>query len=170
MSFTDISSASRGATRPTWELLYAHYVQIKGLEAPWTKAYLNNTLQYFGGYEKGIGYGEGSGHYDGVGWGTLLYRLEAPDLDVLKKGATATSPMFASSSLVPSTSAVIPSPAVTAISRTTPSTSPTVNSSTGSIVSTTTGTITEAEITKSTVGHGHGHGPHTRHSGGYCKA
>ncbi|GAB1214140.1 hypothetical protein ATERTT37_003300 [Aspergillus terreus] len=86
VSYTDISAASRGATRPTWELLYAHYVHIKGLEAPWTKAYLNYTLEGFGGYEKGIGYGEGSGHYDGVGWGTLLYRLEQSDLEDLTQG------------------------------------------------------------------------------------
>ncbi|KAH7013940.1 chondroitin AC/alginate lyase [Ilyonectria destructans] len=81
VSYTEISSASRGAIRPTWELLYAHYVQIKGLDAPWTTAYLNNTLEYFGGYEGGAGsWGEGSGHYDGLGWGSLLYHLSEADL------------------------------------------------------------------------------------------
>jgi hypothetical protein len=45
-----------------------------------------------------------------------------------------------------------------------------VNSSTDSIVSTTTGTIAEAKTTKSPLGHSHGHGPHTMHSGGHCKA
>ena len=39
--------------------------------------YLNSTLQVFGGYEPGAGsWGEGSGHYDASGWGSLLYRLE----------------------------------------------------------------------------------------------
>ena len=81
VSYTDISSASRGAIRPTWELLYNHYVKVKGLEAPWTTAYLNNSLEYFGGYEGGAGsWGEGSGHYDGLGWGSLLYHLDDSDL------------------------------------------------------------------------------------------
>ncbi|KAL5365841.1 chondroitin AC/alginate lyase [Aspergillus floccosus] len=164
VSYTDISAASRGATCPTWELLYAHYVHMKGLEAPWTKAYLNNTLEYFGGYEKGIGYGEGSGHYDGVGWGTLLYRLEQSDLEDLKQGVTMTS------STVPSTSAVIPSPSVTAVSTKTPSTSPTVGRSTDSLVSMATGTITEAESIKPILGHGHDYGHHPSHAGGHCIA
>ncbi|KAJ4323288.1 hypothetical protein N0V84_004418 [Fusarium piperis] len=50
VSFTTISEMSRGAVRPTWELLYSHYVQIKGVEAPWTTAYLNKSLEFFRGY------------------------------------------------------------------------------------------------------------------------
>lgn len=93
MSYTEISSASRGAIRPTWELLYAHNVQIKGVEAPWTTAYLNYTLEWFGGFEGGAGsWGEGSGHYDGLGWRSLLYHLDESDLT-----STTTS-----SSIIPS--------------------------------------------------------------------
>jgi len=65
-------------------------VQVKGLEAPWTTAYLNKTLEYFGGFEGGAGsWGEGSGHYDGLGWGSLLYHLDASDVRALKSSAVA---------------------------------------------------------------------------------
>ncbi|KAN0067650.1 Chondroitin AC/alginate lyase [Elaphomyces granulatus] len=71
--FSEISSASRGNSRPTWELLNNHYVVIKGLDAPWTTKYLNYSLH--GSYEGGIGSGGGeSGFFDGLGWGSLLYR------------------------------------------------------------------------------------------------
>jgi hypothetical protein len=79
VTYTQISSASRGAVRPTWELLYNHYAVQKRLDAPWTEAYLNKSLDFFGGYEGGAGsWGEGSGHYDGLGWGSLLYRADSP--------------------------------------------------------------------------------------------
>ncbi|KAJ4286675.1 hypothetical protein N0V90_012927 [Kalmusia sp. IMI 367209] len=81
VSYTTVSPASRGAYRPTWELLYAHYVQIKGLDAPWTELYKNFTVETMGGFEGGAGsWGEGSGHYDGLGWGSLLHRLDAADV------------------------------------------------------------------------------------------
>lgn len=81
-----MSNASRGATRPTWELLYSHYVQIKGLDAPWTTKYLNYTLTGYGGFEPGAGtYGEGSGHYDGLGWGSLLYHMDDADVEAAVK-------------------------------------------------------------------------------------
>ncbi|KAH6886994.1 chondroitin AC/alginate lyase [Thelonectria olida] len=93
VSYTEISSASRGAIRPTWELLYAHYVQIKGQDAPWTTAYLNNTLEYYGGFEGGAGsWGEGSGHYDGLGWGSLLYHLEESDLSSTTSSTSSVLP------------------------------------------------------------------------------
>ncbi|KPM40403.1 hypothetical protein AK830_g6148 [Neonectria ditissima] len=92
VSYTVISEASRGAIRPAWELLYAHYVQVKGLDAPWTTAYLNNTLEYFGGFEGGAGsWGEGSGHYDGFGWGSLLHHLDESDVDELSSTLAATA-------------------------------------------------------------------------------
>ncbi|KAJ3548067.1 hypothetical protein NM208_g1192 [Fusarium decemcellulare] len=92
VSFDVISPASRGAIRPAWELLYAHYVQIKGLDAPWTTAYLNNTLDFFGGFEGGAGsWGEGSGHYDGLGWGSLLHHLDEDDVKAASESALAGS-------------------------------------------------------------------------------
>ncbi|RAL66041.1 hypothetical protein DID88_005702 [Monilinia fructigena] len=81
VSYDKISAASRGAHRPTWELLYAHYAQIKGIDAPWTEQYKNYTVKAMGGFEGGAGsWGEGSGHYDGLGWGSLLYHLDEDDV------------------------------------------------------------------------------------------
>ncbi|KAF5020211.1 hypothetical protein F66182_7776 [Fusarium sp. NRRL 66182] len=92
VSFDTISEASRGAIRPAWELLHAHYVRIKGLDAPWTTSYLNATLNHFGGYEGGAGsWGEGSGHYDGLGWGSLLHRLDESDVEPEKASASRSS-------------------------------------------------------------------------------
>ncbi|KKY14599.1 putative gpi anchored protein [Phaeomoniella chlamydospora] len=61
--YTEISNSSRGAYRPTWELLYNHYAVIKAsenLNTTWTKGYRNYTVTSFGGYEGGAGsWGEG---------------------------------------------------------------------------------------------------------------
>lgn len=90
--YSEVSEASRGATRPTWELLYSHYVQIKGMDAPWTTKYLNYTLDGYGGFEPGAGtYGEGSGHYDGLGWGSLLYHMDDSDVEAIVKQADGVS-------------------------------------------------------------------------------
>lgn len=92
VSYSEISSASRGAYRPTWELLYAHYAQIKGVDAPWTEQYKNYTVRSMGGFEGGTGsWGEGSGHYDGLGWGSLLHHLDADDVSDLSSTSTSTS-------------------------------------------------------------------------------
>ena len=95
VSYSTISSASRGAFRPTWELLYAHYAQIKGADAPWTEQYKNYTVKSMGGFEGGTGsWGEGAGHYDGLGWGSLLYHLDTDDVAALSKasGSASTTP------------------------------------------------------------------------------
>lgn len=105
VNYDIISEASRGAIRPAWELLYAHYVQIKRLDAPWTAAYLNNSLEYFGGFEGGAGsWGEGSGHYDGLGWGSLLHHLgDDVVVPTTTRASVAASSTSTSSSTVPST-------------------------------------------------------------------
>jgi len=78
--YSVVSPAARGAVRPTWELLYSHYAVVKRLEAPWTKLYRNHTLEYFKGSEGGAGsWGEASGQFDGLGWGSLLHRLDEND-------------------------------------------------------------------------------------------
>ncbi|RAO73464.1 uncharacterized protein BHQ10_009476 [Talaromyces amestolkiae] len=97
VSFHQISNASRGACRPAWELLYNHYVVIKNQKAPWTTKFWNKSLEQFGGHEPGAGaWGEGSGHYDSLGWGSLLYRLEESDV------AQAANIAISTSSLIPS--------------------------------------------------------------------
>lgn len=97
--YSEISNSSRGSTRPTWELLYNHYVQIKGLDAPWTTEYLNYTVTGYGGFEPGAGtYGEGSGHYDGLGWGSLLYHMDDSDVAAYRSGSNSTSSTTTSNS------------------------------------------------------------------------
>ncbi|KAJ6100249.1 hypothetical protein N7467_001784 [Penicillium canescens] len=102
VSYTEISSASRGAIRPTWELLYNHYVIRKGMDAPWSTLFLNNSLDHYGGAEGGAGsWGEGSGHYDGLGWGSLLYHMDEADVAglVSSRSALPTANPMSSASL-----------------------------------------------------------------------
>lgn len=72
-----ISASSREDVRPGFELLYAHYNDLKGLNASWTgryRDYVNNNIsaRVEGG---GGNYGTASGGFDGLGFGTLLFRL-----------------------------------------------------------------------------------------------
>lgn len=77
-TMTEISSASRGNVRAGFELLYAHYNDLRGLDASWTKAYVDYANNGTGGVEGGGGnYGSNSGGYDYLGFGTLMYRLTA---------------------------------------------------------------------------------------------
>jgi hypothetical protein len=65
---------------------------VKGVDAPWTKKYLNYSLTEFGGFEPGVGaWGEGSGYYDGLGWGSLLYHQDASDIADAKSAASSTA-------------------------------------------------------------------------------
>ncbi|TGO39365.1 hypothetical protein BHYA_0055g00170 [Botrytis hyacinthi] len=92
VSFTKVSPKFRGSYRPTWELLYAHYGQIKRADAPWTKKYMNYTVTTMGGFEGGTGsWGEGPGHYDGLGWGSLLYHLDPEDITTASINSLAAS-------------------------------------------------------------------------------
>lgn len=54
--------------RPGFELIYAHYAQLQGLNASWTMEYRdkNNARSYMG-----VEWGGG----DDSGLGTLMYRL-----------------------------------------------------------------------------------------------
>ncbi|KAF2497661.1 chondroitin AC/alginate lyase [Lophium mytilinum] len=75
---TVISNSSRGTIRPMGELLYAHYGVLKGLNASWTERYRDFVVNNGSGAEGGGGdYGPNSGGYDQLGFGTLLYRLDA---------------------------------------------------------------------------------------------
>ncbi|KAJ8121982.1 hypothetical protein ONZ43_g1703 [Nemania bipapillata] len=74
-----ISNSSRGINRPGYELLVAHYADIKGLNASWTALYRDQVnANSPSGVEGGGGnYASTSGGYDDLGYGTLLYRLTA---------------------------------------------------------------------------------------------
>jgi hypothetical protein len=64
---TAFSTASQGTIRPCWALVYNHYVNRKGLAAPWSKQFALK-IQPEGG---GGNYGPNSGGYDQLGYGTL---------------------------------------------------------------------------------------------------
>jgi hypothetical protein len=68
-SQTVISASGRGDRRPSWELLYAHYVQLRGLSSPNIAAYAASMRPEGGGGN----YGTTSGGYDQLGFGTLTY-------------------------------------------------------------------------------------------------
>jgi hypothetical protein len=62
-----ISAASRGGNRPGWELVYNHYVNRRGLAAPYCQRYAQRVRPEGGGGD----YGPNSGGYDQLGYGTL---------------------------------------------------------------------------------------------------
>ncbi|WP_207514596.1 alginate lyase family protein [Longitalea luteola] len=66
---TKISEAERGEVRPIYTMIYNHYVKRKGLTAPYTLIGMNRSYPEGGGGD----YGTGSGGYDQLGFGTLLY-------------------------------------------------------------------------------------------------
>ncbi|MCP3727455.1 alginate lyase family protein [Paraburkholderia sp. CNPSo 3272] len=68
----EISSGSRGDTRPIWELLYNHYVVLRKLKAPGVAAYAQRVRPEGGGGD----YGSTSGGFDQLGYGTLTYTLK----------------------------------------------------------------------------------------------
>jgi len=66
-----ISAIGRGAPRPIWEILYNHYVKLKGLPAPYVTRAAESVRP-----EGGDGdYGPNSGGYDELGYGTLTFTL-----------------------------------------------------------------------------------------------
>lgn len=69
---TVISEADRGTERPIWEMLYNHYVVLKGLDAPNVSAFASKLRPEGGGGD----FGPNSGGYDQLGYGTLLYTLD----------------------------------------------------------------------------------------------
>lgn len=136
--------------RPTWELLYSHYVMIKGMDAPWTTSFLNESLKYYKGAEGGAGsWGEGSGHYDGLGWGSLLYHLDESDVAAQRTpAASLAAPSGATTSVVPaqSTNGSIPTTQSSAAKSTsasttsvTPAGSTTISTPQSSVPSTSSG-------------------------------
>jgi len=69
---TTISTNSRGNLRPVWELVYNHYVKLKGLAAPYTTKMAKKVRPEGGGGD----YGPNSGGFDQLGYGTLTATLD----------------------------------------------------------------------------------------------
>lgn len=64
-----ISSHGRGSVRPGWDLVYHHYVNRRGLAAPYTELYAEKARPEGGGFN----HGGNSGGFDGLGFTTLTH-------------------------------------------------------------------------------------------------
>lgn len=80
---TQLSSASQPALRPCWALVYNHYVNRKGLAAPWTGK-MALRVQSEGGPT-----GNASGPFDQLGYGTLTFTRDPVAPAVAPSGLTA---------------------------------------------------------------------------------
>jgi hypothetical protein len=67
-----LSTVGQGGLRPCWALVYNHYVNRKGLAAPYSKRFAQ-VVQPEGG---GGNYGPNSGGFDQLGYGTLTCTLD----------------------------------------------------------------------------------------------
>jgi hypothetical protein len=66
---TTFATGSQGSVRPEWTLIYNHYVNRRGLAAPFVQRFMEQTTPEGGGGD----YGPNSGGYDQLGYGTLAY-------------------------------------------------------------------------------------------------
>jgi hypothetical protein len=64
-----ISAGGRGSLRPIWEMVYNHYVNRRGLSAPYTTLFAQKLRPEGGGGD----YGPNSGGFDQLGYGTLTF-------------------------------------------------------------------------------------------------
>lgn len=69
---TTVAEGSRGSARPGWELLMNHYVNRKGIAAPYSVAFAAKVRPEGGGGN----YGPNSGGFDQLGFGTLTATLD----------------------------------------------------------------------------------------------
>lgn len=69
-----VSPSSRNMLRAGWELIYNHYVNIKGLYSPYIDIMASQVRPEGGGGN----YGSNSGGFDQMGFGTLTATLETP--------------------------------------------------------------------------------------------
>ncbi|RFP09199.1 hypothetical protein D0T25_23995 [Duganella sp. BJB488] len=82
---TVFSTVLQGAVRPMWTMIYNHYVNRKGLDAPYCKKFTDQTAPEGGGGN----YGSSSGGYDQLGYGTLAYTRNAIASGAAPSGLTA---------------------------------------------------------------------------------
>ena len=79
------STASQGDIRPIWALVYNHYVNRKGLAAPWCEKFALSIQPEGGGGD----YGTTSGGYDQLGYGTLAFTRDSVTPAAAPSGVTA---------------------------------------------------------------------------------
>jgi Concanavalin A-like lectin/glucanases superfamily/Alginate lyase len=82
---TLFSTAGQGSARPEWALIYNHYVNRKGLAAPYCKRFASLTQPEGGGGN----YGGDSGGYDQLGYGTLTCTRDPIASGAMPSGLTA---------------------------------------------------------------------------------
>ncbi|MEO6921778.1 MAG: LamG-like jellyroll fold domain-containing protein [Collimonas sp.] len=82
---TAFSTSGQGIGRPAWALVYNHYVNRKGLAAPYSRKFAAQ-MQPEGG---GGNYGPNSGGYDQLGYGTLTCARDAIASGAAPSGLTA---------------------------------------------------------------------------------
>ena len=80
-----VSSASQGDNRPCWDLIYNHYVNLKGIAAPWSQQYAPRSRPEGGGGN----YGGNSGGFDQLGFTTLTCSLDPILMGANPSGLTA---------------------------------------------------------------------------------
>jgi hypothetical protein len=76
---------SQGNVRPEWALIYNHYVNRKGLAAPYCQKFAALIAPEGGNYD----YGGGGGSYDQLGYGSLTCTRDPLVNDVAPSGLTA---------------------------------------------------------------------------------
>jgi len=113
-----VSPWARGNVRPAWALIYSHYVQLKGLPAPYVTAYKDMVGTEGGGGD----YGSTSGGFDQLGFGTLAYTLQANSENVPTESASpvATPSVPAAAPVTPTGSPSSAAPVTPAAQVTTP--------------------------------------------------
>ncbi|WP_240766312.1 LamG-like jellyroll fold domain-containing protein [Paraburkholderia flava] len=80
---TQLSTASQPTLRPCWALVYNHYVNRKGLAAPWTEKMALNVAP------EGGPTGNTSGPFDQLGYGTLTFTRDPATPATAPSGLTA---------------------------------------------------------------------------------
>ncbi|RYX86397.1 hypothetical protein EON83_01635 [bacterium] len=82
---TVISENGRGSVRPGWEMIVNHYVNRKGIAAPYSTQFVDKVRPEGGGGD----YGPNSGGYDQLGFGTLTAVLDPQYQNPTPVGFTA---------------------------------------------------------------------------------
>ena len=85
ITHTVLSTSFQGDIRPVWSMIYNHYVNRKGLDAPYCKKFVDLTQPEGGGGN----YGPNSGGYDQLGYGTLTCTRDPIASGVAPSGLTA---------------------------------------------------------------------------------
>jgi len=82
---TVFATGSQGAVRPEWTLILNHYLNRRGIAAPFTRRFVELTSPEGGGGD----YGPNSGGFDQLGYGTLTFTRDPIAQGAAPSGLTA---------------------------------------------------------------------------------